>query len=235
MSPVFGYGDMRLYLLKLLDEAPRYGYELIRLLEERFMGAYTPSAGAIYPRLSALEEEGLVEHVEEEGKKVYRLTDAGRRELEERMDEMSDLEHKVSAWAGDVARGIGEALQGAFSGIGGIGGVAGWSSVARDLARDVTRDVRRTQRDTMRAARHARRTARIGHGRFEDDDGGDDGPSLQADLDAFVADVGWASRRNPPDKERLRRVQQILLDTRHAIEDVLEQPRASEAATESTE
>ena len=52
MSPVFRHGRLRLYLLKLLDEAPRHGYEVIRLLQDRFLGVYAPSPGTIYPRLA---------------------------------------------------------------------------------------------------------------------------------------------------------------------------------------
>jgi len=71
MPPVFAHGRLRLYLLKLLDEAPRHGYEVIRLLEERFQGLYAPSAGTVYPRLAKLEAEGLVTHTTEGGRKVY--------------------------------------------------------------------------------------------------------------------------------------------------------------------
>src|SRR5882672_4897088 len=93
--PVFGHGDLRLYLLHALDEKPRHGYELIRLLEDRFVGLYTPSAGTIYPRLSALEDDGLIEHFEEEGRKVYRITATGRDELHRRASDMSALEARV--------------------------------------------------------------------------------------------------------------------------------------------
>jgi hypothetical protein len=51
MTPVFGHGHLRLYLLSLLDESPKHGYELIQALEDRFGGTYVPSAGTIYPRL----------------------------------------------------------------------------------------------------------------------------------------------------------------------------------------
>ena len=67
MSPVFRHGSLRLYLLRLLDEEPRHGYEVIRLLRDRFMGVYSPSPGTIYPRLARLEEEGLVTHDEVDG------------------------------------------------------------------------------------------------------------------------------------------------------------------------
>ncbi|MFD8316533.1 PadR family transcriptional regulator [Kitasatospora purpeofusca] len=95
MTPVFGHGRLRLYLLKLLDEAPRHGYEVIRLLEERFQGLYAPSAGTVYPRLAKLEQEGLVAHSTEGGRKVYRLTDAGRAELATRQGELDALELEI--------------------------------------------------------------------------------------------------------------------------------------------
>jgi len=84
MTPVFRHGRLRLYLLKLLDEAPRHGYEVIRLLQDRFMGVYAPSPGTIYPRLARLEEEGLLTHDEEDGRKIYSITDAGRTFMTER-------------------------------------------------------------------------------------------------------------------------------------------------------
>jgi DNA-binding PadR family transcriptional regulator len=79
MSPVFRHGMLRLYLLRLLDEEPRHGYEVIRQLRDQFMGVYAPSPGTIYPRLARLEEEGLVTHDEVDGRKVYRITEAGAR------------------------------------------------------------------------------------------------------------------------------------------------------------
>src|SRR5437764_11349043 len=81
VNRVFRHGALRLYLLKLLGEQPRHGYEVISLLEDRFLGLYAPSAGTVYPRLARLETEGLVEHREADGRKVYSLTDAGRAEL----------------------------------------------------------------------------------------------------------------------------------------------------------
>ena len=81
MSPVFRHGSLRLYLLRLLDEEPRHGYEVIRLLQDRFMGVYAPSPGTIYPRLARLEEEGLVTHDDSGGRKVYRLSRRGNRRL----------------------------------------------------------------------------------------------------------------------------------------------------------
>jgi DNA-binding PadR family transcriptional regulator len=108
MSPVFRHGRLRLYLLKLLDESPRHGYEVIRLLQDRFMGVYAPSPGTIYPRLARLEEEGLVTHDEADGRKVYRITDKGRAELHARHDDLHELEEEITASVRDIAREVTE-------------------------------------------------------------------------------------------------------------------------------
>jgi DNA-binding PadR family transcriptional regulator len=108
MSPVFGHGRLRLYLLKLLDEAPRHGYEVIRLLQDRFMGVYSPSPGTIYPRLARLEEEGLLTHDEEDGRKIYRITDKGREEINRRLDELDDLEREITESVSGIAREVKE-------------------------------------------------------------------------------------------------------------------------------
>ena len=106
MTPVFGHGRLRLYLLKLLDESPRHGYEIIQQLRERFAGLYSPSAGTVYPRLARLETEGLIRHESDGGRKVYQITDAGRAELVARAGELEELETEIRASARDLAEGI---------------------------------------------------------------------------------------------------------------------------------
>ncbi|MEV4332467.1 helix-turn-helix transcriptional regulator [Streptomyces sp. NPDC049597] len=113
MPPVFAHGRLRLYLLKLLDEAPRHGYEVIRLLEERFHGLYAPSAGTVYPRLAKLEAEGLVTHATEGGRKVYSITDAGRAELAGRSGELADLELEIRDSVSELAAEIRDDVRGA--------------------------------------------------------------------------------------------------------------------------
>ncbi|MER5861502.1 PadR family transcriptional regulator [Streptomyces sp. NPDC059688] len=113
MPPVFAHGRLRLYLLKLLDEAPRHGYEVIRLLEERFQGLYAPSAGTVYPRLAKLEAEGLVRHTTEGGRKVYSITDAGRAELADRSGELADLELEIRESVAELAAEIKADVRGA--------------------------------------------------------------------------------------------------------------------------
>lgn len=102
MTPVFSHGRLRLYLLKLLAEGPKHGYELIRLLENRFHGLYAPSAGTIYPRLSRLSTEGLVTHAAAGGRKVYEITEAGRAELAQRAGELAELEREIHASVADL-------------------------------------------------------------------------------------------------------------------------------------
>jgi DNA-binding PadR family transcriptional regulator len=94
---LFDAGDIKLVILKLLSEQPSYGYQLIKTMEQRLSGGYTPSAGVIYPTLTMLEEESLAAAAVENGKKVYSVTSEGmeflkanrRRigELFERLDE----------------------------------------------------------------------------------------------------------------------------------------------------
>ena len=76
-------GDIKFLLLEVLKEGPRHGYEIINDLEGRFRG-YRPSPGSVYPTLQMLEEGGFVTSREVDGKKVYTITDAGLKLLEER-------------------------------------------------------------------------------------------------------------------------------------------------------
>ena len=146
MSQVFRHGALRLYLLKLLDEQPRHGYEVISLLEDRFMGLYAPSAGTVYPRLARLESEGLVEHQVSDGRKVYALTASGREELARNRDELASLERDLTASVTDLARDVRRQV----------------SQSARDLraelkaaAREVRREVRAQARTSAAREPHS--------------------------------------------------------------------------------
>jgi DNA-binding PadR family transcriptional regulator len=158
MSPVFRHGRLRLYLLKLLDEAPRHGYEVIRLLQDRFMGVYAPSPGTIYPRLARLEEEGLVTHDDVDGKKVYRITDKGRAEIQSRLDDLADLEEEITESVRDIAREVSEDVRDTVRN---LREELTWASRevrddrerARDTAREQARRAREEVRDSARQAR----------------------------------------------------------------------------------
>jgi DNA-binding PadR family transcriptional regulator len=115
VSPVFAHGHLRLYLLVLLADHPMHGYEIIQALGDRFGGTYVPSAGTVYPRLSKLEEDGLVTKTADGRKTVYAITDAGRDELARRADDVADLEAGVSdsvrSLADGVRASVGEAMR----------------------------------------------------------------------------------------------------------------------------
>src|ERR1700688_1842226 len=170
MTPVFRHGRLRLYLLRLLDEEPRHGYEVIRLLRDRFMGVYAPSPGTIYPRLARLEEEGLVTHDEENGRKVYRITEAGRAELHSRGAELDELEAELSESVSDIVREVREDVRDTVRTLreeltraardmrraekDAAGDTAG------DAARDTARDTAKEAREAADAAREQARQAR---------------------------------------------------------------------------
>src|SRR5688500_2490305 len=71
-------GDVRAALLALLAEEPRNGYQLMQEIENRSEGVWRPSPGSVYPALQQLEDEGLIRSEESDGRKVFRLTEAGR-------------------------------------------------------------------------------------------------------------------------------------------------------------
>ncbi len=87
----FGRGDMKFALLQLLQERPMHGYEMMKALEEKSGGFYTPSPGSVYPTLQMLEDRGFVTSNEVEGKKVYSITDSGRALLAERQSDEEDF------------------------------------------------------------------------------------------------------------------------------------------------
>ncbi|MEU4676822.1 PadR family transcriptional regulator [Micromonospora sp. NPDC023737] len=136
MTAVFSHGRLRLYLLRLLDDGPKHGYELIRLLEDRFLGLYAPSAGTIYPRLQRLEAEGLVTHTAAGGRKTYEITEAGRAELRQRADELAALESDIAASVEDLSALAGE---------------------IRNEVRGSVRDLKRELREATRQTRQERR------------------------------------------------------------------------------
>ena len=101
----FEPGDMKYVILKLLQDKPRHGYEVMKELEERMHGCYSPSPGTVYPTLQWLEDEGLVTARDVDGKKVYEVTDAGRQFLQEHRDVVDDIFERVREAVDRVAGG----------------------------------------------------------------------------------------------------------------------------------
>ena len=112
---MFEAGEIKFVILRLLKEKPRHGYEVIKALEERMAGCYTPSAGTVYPTLQMLEDQGYVHGVDQGGKKVYEITPEGERYLEEHRDLLDEIVDRVRETVRDFTGGaIGE-LQGEFA------------------------------------------------------------------------------------------------------------------------
>jgi DNA-binding PadR family transcriptional regulator len=181
MSPVFGHGRLRLYLLKLLDEEPRHGYDVIRLLEDRFLGLYAPSAGTVYPRLARLEAEGLVTHEEAGGRKTYRLTDAGRAELAAHTDELAALERELTESVREMAAEVRADVRGSVRSL-------------REELKTAARGVRREER----AARSTRSPGRT------------DLRELDAALDRLATEARLLARRGDVPEAAVRAAVGVL-------------------------
>ncbi len=154
---VFGKGDLKYVILDLLKDRPAHGYELIRALEERFRGFYSPSPGSVYPTLQLLEDMGYVSAAQQDGKKVYSITEEGRKFLEENRRSVEDIWGRADA---------------------------GWDPELAAEMRELWREVG-------------------GLGRL----------------------FGGEMRAGRVDREKLRRVQEVISRTAREIEDILEEPR----------
>ena len=188
MSPVFGHGRLRLYLLKLLDEAPRHGYDVIRELEDRFMGLYSPSAGTVYPRLARLESEGLVTHTTEEGRKVYRITDTGKAELDARQGDLDDLEAEIAGSVRDLATEIRTEVRGSVKDL---------RSELKAAAKDMRRENRAQARENRTASRPSNDPVRA---------------DLERAVEWFRSEVRTVVRRRPHTAEDVAALRQVLQD-----------------------
>ena len=120
----FGPGEVRIALLSLLSDGPRHGYELMKELEARSGGTYRASAGTVYPTLQQLEDEDLISSTDTSGKRVYQLTDEGRRELEREAATVRRIWRRADDWgcwsgagapeAAEIARPVADLLKAAF-------------------------------------------------------------------------------------------------------------------------
>lgn len=112
-SRMFDAGALRIVVLGLIAEEPRHGYDIIKALESRFHGAYSPSPGAIYPMLQMMEEADLVSSETTGNKRLYTITPEGRAYLEENKADLDRINAQLDEVSGDM-RGValGEAFHG---------------------------------------------------------------------------------------------------------------------------
>lgn len=103
-------GDLRLIALKLIEEQPRHGYDIIKALEEKTSDWYSPSPGIVYPTLTYLEEVGHLTSQPEGSKKLYTITEEGRAHLEQNRD-LVDAVMKRLAFIGEKAARIRERME----------------------------------------------------------------------------------------------------------------------------
>ena len=97
-------GDLRLIALALIAEQPRHGYEIIKVLEDKTAGWYSPSPGIVYPTLTYLEEANYVTAQAEGTKKLYSITDEGRAYLDENRDFVDAVLERLSTVGEKVSR-----------------------------------------------------------------------------------------------------------------------------------
>jgi DNA-binding PadR family transcriptional regulator len=151
-TQMFESGEMKFVILRLLKEKPRYGYEVIKGLEEKLAGYYTPSAGTVYPTLQLLEDEGYVRVVETDGKKVYHVTPEGERYLEEHRDLLDEIIDRVRETVRDFAGGgIGE-VQSAFAKLAGTTFKRAWRRGPDDPALKRVAEILRKAADDVEQA-----------------------------------------------------------------------------------
>jgi DNA-binding PadR family transcriptional regulator len=116
---MFEQGDLRYVVLRLLEEKPRHGYEIIKALEERFGGTYAPSPGVVYPTLQLLEDLGYARIMPgPEGKKTYEITEAGRAYLAENQDTVDSIFERISKLMGHFLDEPMTEVHGAFRKVG---------------------------------------------------------------------------------------------------------------------
>ncbi len=96
---VFDHGDLRFILLSMITAKPAHGYDLIKALEERMGGGYSPSPGVIYPTLTMLEEQGFARITADDGKKLYHATAEGEAFLEANHTEVEAIQARIGAIA----------------------------------------------------------------------------------------------------------------------------------------
>jgi DNA-binding PadR family transcriptional regulator len=145
---LFDAGDLKLVILKLLSEEPSYGYQLMKKMEQRLAGGYTPSPGVIYPTLTLLEEEGRASvWTSEDNKKVYTVTPAGLEYLKTNQERIDELFARLDEAGKGFERGRSPEIMRAFMNLRG--------AVMARLSREATPEQIRKITEAIQAAAKA--------------------------------------------------------------------------------
>jgi len=147
-------GDLRYLILDAIKDQPRHGYEVMQVIEQKSGNAYRPSPGVVYPTLQMLEEMGHAEVKQERGRKVYSITEAGRKDLEEHSSEVDDVYERMGGalWErlSSEFTSIGEEIQRLFSE---LGRAASRGTLSSERMQEVRRTVQRAVDEARRILR----------------------------------------------------------------------------------
>lgn len=145
---MFDSGALRLVVLGLIAEEPRHGYDIIKALEAKFQGAYSPSPGAVYPMLQMLEEADLVVSASEGNKRLFSITDQGRAYLEENKAELERINAQIQHVAGRMGGvAIGDEFRALRFAVQSKMRNGEWSADQLEKAREILKQARRDLED----------------------------------------------------------------------------------------
>ncbi len=112
MKRLLAHGDLRFVVLLLVEEKPRHGYEIIKLIEAKSSGQYAPSPGVIYPTLTYLEETGWLATKTQDDKKQYSITPEGKAHLDENREVAASILQKLEEAGAKLASEKAEPFEG---------------------------------------------------------------------------------------------------------------------------
>ena len=161
---IFERGDLKFVILRLISRNPMHGYEVMKALEEESKGYYRPSPGSVYPTLQMLEDEGYVTVEEQDGKKIYTITDEGTAYLADNEDVVDDVFERVEHFTDRFFGGDMRALSRSFSKLAQLtfDQAFQWGAEPEDLARmnEIIEKAVKDMRATRKGARERRRSGR---------------------------------------------------------------------------
>jgi DNA-binding PadR family transcriptional regulator len=94
VGPLFGRGAVKFIILDMLRDQPKHGYEIMKDIEEKVGGFYAASPGSVYPTLQMLEDQGYLTSEQKDGKRVYQITDEGKKYLDENKETLEEVQQK---------------------------------------------------------------------------------------------------------------------------------------------